>query len=126
MCGPLVERSGRRYTTREETLVSDDAPRTRLAPFVIYLIAFNIGWIVWVYGFYPKVRALDDRSFSYALVNVTVRALLWLLPVLVYIRYVDGVDPLEYLKLKRHWKRGIVVGLAFTVVNFIGSWVRFG
>jgi CAAX amino terminal protease family. len=101
-------------------------PKKRLFPFIVYLIAFNATWIVWVYEFYPRMQAIGDRTLVYALLNLTFRSLVWVLPVFLYIRYIDGADPFEYLKLKQHWKRGVIVGLVLTGVNLLGSLARLG
>ena len=52
--------------------------------------------------------------------------MIWVAPVLLYLRYVDGVRPLDYLKLTHHVRRGLVVAAALTVVNVLGSMLRFG
>ena len=106
--------------------MNPDLPERRLFPFIVYLITFNVTWIVWVYEFYPLMIRIGDRTLAYALLNLTVRSLVWVLPVFLYIRYIDGANPVEYLKLKRHWKRGVIVGLLLTVVNLGGSLARLG
>ena len=47
-------------------------------------------------------------------------------PVFIYLRRIDGEDPFEYLKLKGDWRRGLLVGLLLTAVNFLASLARFG
>jgi membrane protease YdiL (CAAX protease family) len=37
--------------------------------------------------------------------------------VFVYLKYVERVNPMEYLKLRQHWHRGILVALVFSVLN---------
>lgn len=93
--------------------------RTRKIPFVVYLILFHATWTAWVYLGYPRLRTLGEKTLLYALVNVSIRLLLWVLPVFAYLRFVDGVDPLEYLKLRQHWLRGLVIALAFTALNLL-------
>jgi membrane protease YdiL (CAAX protease family) len=36
------------------------------------------------------------------------------------------VDALEYLKLKSNWRRGLLIALGFSIVNFLLSLARFG
>jgi hypothetical protein len=72
------------------------------------------------------VRALGERTLTYALVNIGVRLLVWVLPVLLYLHFVDHVEPIEYLRLKQRWKRGLQIGLGFTCVNFLLLLIRFG
>ena len=97
-------------------------------PFVCYLSCFYLAWtFVWVYGVYPwATERIGETTLAYALVNIAFRLLIWVLPVLSYLRYIDHVNVLEYLQLKRHWRRGVVVGLAISVVNVLGTTVRIG
>ncbi len=98
----------------------------RFAPFIVYLIVFHAAWVGWVYLLYPRVQALGEATLLYALVNIGIRLLVWVLPVCLYLRYIDRAELSEYLKLKRYWQRGVLIGLALTVVNFLGSLTRFG
>ncbi len=72
------------------------------------------------------METLGDTTFVYAMLNIALRLLLWVLPVFLYLHYIDRVNPFEYLKLKQYWKRGILVGLALSLVNFLGMLLRFG
>jgi len=94
--------------------------------FVAYLIIFTASWTTWVLIGYPRLRSLGEQSLLYALINITVRALLWVLPVFLYLRYVDCVQPCVYLKLRHHWLRGILVGLGFSALIFLLSLVQHG
>ena len=87
--------------------------------FVTYLILFHATWTIWVLVGYPRVRALGDGTLSYALINLAVRGLIMVLPVFVYLRYVDGVKPIVYLKLTQHWRRGLLVALVFSILNLL-------
>jgi len=80
----------------------------------------------YVFGIYPWMKSLGDRTLLYALVNLSLRLLVWVLPVLLYLRHIDHQDPIEYLKLKQNWRRGVVIGLALSLINFLGSMARFG
>jgi len=81
---------------------------------------------VYVFGIYPRMRSLGENTFRYALINVSIRLMVWVLPVFIYLRYVDAVNPVEYLKLKHNWRRGVIVGLALSLLNLFGSMIRFG
>jgi uncharacterized protein len=100
--------------------------KKRFGPFVVYVILFFCVWTAWVYLIYPRVAALGSETFTYAVVNITFRLLVWVLPVFVYLRFVDGASPVEYLKLKEHWKRGLLVGFAVALLDFLGTWARLG
>ncbi len=94
--------------------------------FYIYLIAFHAAWVGYVVRIYPWMQSLGSRSLLYALTNLAIRILVWILPVFVFLRYIDHVDPMEYLKLKQDWKRGLLIGVVLSIANFLGSMLRFG
>jgi CAAX protease family protein len=106
---------------------NNDVHQKSLAPFLAYVVAFHLVWIAWPYVLYPKLTAaLGDRTLAYAVIQLSIRALFWIAPVYLHLRYVDGVEPLGYLKLNRHVGRGVVVAAALTAANLVGSVVRFG
>ena len=49
-----------------------------------------------------------------------------MLPVFSYLRYIDRLDPIECLKLKENWTRGLIIGVVLSLINFFGSMIRFG
>jgi uncharacterized protein len=95
-------------------------------PFLIYLIVFHAAWTMWVLVGYPRLRTLGADTLLYAFVNLSIRALVWVLPVFIYLRYVDGVKPSRYLRLTEHWRRGLLVALAFSSVNLLASLAQYG
>jgi len=109
------------------TISNPDERRSRLAPFLAYVAAFHLLWIVWPYVLYPRLTAaLGEKTLAYALLQLSMRILLWVVPVLLYLRYVDRVEPLGYLKLTRHVGRGLVVAIVLTALNLLGTIARFG
>ena len=88
-------------------------------PFVIYLIIFHAAWTTWVLIGYPRLQEFGEQTLAYALINLTIRGLVWVLPVFVYLRWVERVRPSTYLKLRKHWLRGLLVGLGFSGLNFL-------
>jgi membrane protease YdiL (CAAX protease family) len=89
-----------------------------LAYFVLYLLLFNTAWTMWVLLGYPHLRNLGEQTLAYALINIGIRLVIWILPVFAYLRYVDRVNPIAYLKLRQHWRRGVLVALIFSLLNF--------
>jgi membrane protease YdiL (CAAX protease family) len=69
---------------------------------------------------------LGDKTLAYAVVNICLRLVIWVLPVFLYLKYVDQIDPTEYLKLRRQWRKGIWIGLFLSGINGIISILRFG
>jgi CAAX protease family protein len=100
--------------------------RSGFAPFLAYVITFHLVWAAWPYLLYPTLVTIGEATLAYAVLNLTIRLLVWVVPVLAYLRYFDRVDPLEYLKLKHHVRRGLAVALVITAVNFGGSLWRYG
>jgi membrane protease YdiL (CAAX protease family) len=102
-------------------------PGPQFLPFVVYLITFHTFWM-WgfVFWIYPWMKSLGETTLRYALVNVSIRLLVWVLPVFLYLRYIDRLDPIDYLKLKENWTRGLTIGIVLSLINFFGSMIRFG
>ena len=102
--------------------------RAGAVPFIAYLCFFYLAWtFVWVHGVYPWAnKAIGAATWAYALINFAFRLSIWVLPVFLYLRYIDRVDVVEYLQLKQHWRRGVIVGLTLSVVNFLGTVARLG
>lgn len=98
----------------------------RVDPFLVYVALFHLAWIAWPFLVYPRLRGLGEATLGYALVNISLRLVVWVVPVVLYLRYVDHVDPVRYLRLSPHVGRGVAVALAVTVLNIAGSVARFG
>jgi membrane protease YdiL (CAAX protease family) len=94
--------------------------------FIMYVAGFHLLWIAWPFVLYPRLQVVGDATLTYAVLSLTVRLLFWVAPVIAYLRYVDGVNPLQYLKLTGHVRRGIVVAIVLTAVNVAGTFLRFG
>jgi len=99
---------------------------SRWPTFITYVLAFHLAWACWPYFLYPRVVAIGETTLAYALVNIGIRLLVWVLPVWLYLRLVDGVDPVNYLKLRHRVRRGVVIALVLTTLNLAGSILRFG
>lgn len=101
--------------------------RPGLTPFLAYVAAFHLVWIAWPWLLYPKLTAaLGEATLAYAVVQLSGRVTVWVVPVWLYLRYVDRVDPIEYLKLRRHVRRGLLYALVLTMINVVGMIARFG
>lgn len=100
--------------------------RPTLVPFLAYVVAFHLAWAAWPYLIYPRLAGIGDRTLTYAMLNIGLRLVVWVVPVLLYLRYVDGVRPLDYLKLTHHVRRGVVIAIVLTALNVLGSMLRFG
>ena len=94
--------------------------------FIFYLILFYAAWVGWVYFVYPHLRALGESRLLYAVFNTAIRLVLWVLPVFCYLKYIDGVRPTAYLKLRQHVLRGVLIAVVFTAVNLMLSLAQIG
>jgi membrane protease YdiL (CAAX protease family) len=126
---PVVLRSAGRWppaplSTQQTSSIGDRRPS--LAPFLAYVVIFHLAWAAWPFFVYPRLIAIGNGTLTYALVNLAIRLLVWVAPVFLYLRYVDRVDVLRYLKLRQRVRRGIVVAGALTALNFFGMLLRFG
>lgn len=51
--------------------------------FLLYLIVFHAAWTIWLLVGYPRLRTLGEDTLLYALINLAIRALVWVLPVFI-------------------------------------------
>jgi membrane protease YdiL (CAAX protease family) len=102
------------------------ANRPRFAPFSVYVVVLHVAWAAWPFFLYPRLAAIGEGTLAYALANLGIRFLVWVLPVFGYLRYVDRVDPFEYLKLTENVRRGLIVAVALIGANVGGTYLRFG
>ena len=83
------------------------ATRPGITPFLVYVALFHLAWAAWPWLLYPTLTAaLGEDTLAYAVVQLSIRCTAWIAPVWLYLRYVDRVDPIEYLRLKRRVGRG--------------------
>jgi membrane protease YdiL (CAAX protease family) len=108
------------------TPVATVRDRTSFAPFLVYVAAFHLLWIAWPVFLYPRVITFGSTTLTYAVINLSFRFLYWIAPVLLYLRYVDGVNPFEYLRMTPPVRRGLILALVLTAINVIGTFARFG
>ena len=98
----------------------------RTDPFLVYVALFHLAWAAWPFFVYPRLTAMGEATFAYAVVHISLRLLVWVAPVVVYLRRLDRVDPIRYLMLSRDVGRGVTAALIVTILNFAGSVLRFG
>ena len=116
----------RQDTAQELVIGRAGSARPRLAPLLAYICAFHLAWIAWPFVVYPRLMALGERTFAYAIANLSLRLLVWVVPVLLYLRFVVGVEPVDYLKLGPLGRRAVAVAAALTAIDLLGSVARFG
>jgi len=92
--------------------------------FIIYVVTFHVMWAACPFLIFPRLQATGERTLLYAVANLTIRLIVWVAPVLLLLRGIDGVEPLEYLKLRPNIVRGVVIGLVLTALNLLGTCAR--
>lgn len=100
--------------------------RSSPLPFLVYLLLFHAAWSIWVLVGFPRLQTINNQTFVYAAINISIRLLIWVLPVFLYLRYVERVNPIRYLKLTQHWRRGLLFAAAFSSLNLLASLVQHG
>src|SRR5262245_55756019 len=108
-------------------VLNNPVRRPGMTPFLTYVAAFHLVWIAWPWLLYPQLTAaLGEKTIAYAVVQLSIRVAVWVVPVWLYLRYVDRVEPVEYLKLRRRVGRGLLYAVGLTAVNLVGMIARFG
>lgn len=120
----LTSKSGKSCQNSSSAL-ADSKPR--FSTFIIYVLAFHAFWMgAYVFEIYPWMRTLGEATLRYALVNLSIRLVVWVLPVFLYLVYIDRINPIIYLRLKQNWKRGVFLGIVLSALNLFGTMIRFG
>jgi membrane protease YdiL (CAAX protease family) len=84
----------------------------------IYISVFFLVWMVWIliYNFFVKSISAESLRLS---IGSLFRFLIWVLPVFIYLKYVDNTDPFQYLKLKSNLKKGLFWSAGVTICVII-------
>lgn len=93
---------------------------------IVLVIGFFVVWTSYVALIYPQVVTLGADTLLYTLLHNALKILIWIVPVFLYLRFVDNVNPFDYLKLRQKWKTGLLVALIVSVLNFAIFVMQFG
>ncbi|MGA9762001.1 MAG: type II CAAX endopeptidase family protein [Gaiellaceae bacterium] len=96
-------------TAAEVAATTEDARRrpAPLGPLALYLLAFYAVWSIYFVVLTPHF----GRGPAYTALENVAKLAIWTLPVIVLVRVAEGERALDYLKLRRSWRRGLVYGL---------------
>jgi membrane protease YdiL (CAAX protease family) len=95
----------------------------------LYITTFFVVWTVRAFG----LAGYDQAPWPFAVHRVyldAIRFLLWVLPVLLYLRFVDQVDVLNYLRLNTPIdSRGLSLGITLAALYLtfsilLGAWLK--
>jgi CAAX protease family protein len=97
------------------------ASRYKLSLLCLFLVGFYAAWTVWAFLLvqYPGL----NRS---GVLRAAVRICVWIIPVLLFVRSVEGPPVLERLGLRSGVGRGVAIGLLGFVVIFLFAAARRG
>lgn len=76
-----------------------------------YILLLLLGVTYWYGGLYPALKAANINIALKEGLYVTGKLLLMVIPVLLYLKYIDLKKPFEYLKLTNDISKGIKWGL---------------
>lgn len=88
----------------------------------LYFAAFYIVWIIRVIYIGPHfIERFINNPLVYAILNEGMRITVWIIPVILFLRYIDFKKPVSFLKLDKDVARKILIGVLISVVFLI--WV---
>lgn len=95
-------------------VLDKQAVRPGMPVVLVYVAAFHLVWLAWPWVLCRRLTAvLGEDTVAYAVIQLSTRVSVWVVPVWLYLRYVDRVDPVEHLKLRGRVGRGLpVIALA--------------
>lgn len=90
----------------------------------MYVILFIAGVTLWYFFLNPFIKSnFENDKVLFEILWVFGKTLIWIIPVFIYLKYIDSVNSLEYLKLKCNLKKGVkwglLFGIAFIVIKLI-------
>jgi membrane protease YdiL (CAAX protease family) len=91
---------------------------------IVYLLAFYAIWGVRATVFFPIDQGIPSEELR-QLYAQTLRILIWVVPVFWYLRSVDRVDPLWYLKLSTPVRRGQLVPAMALAAGYLALGLLF-
>jgi membrane protease YdiL (CAAX protease family) len=87
---------------------TETSRRRSAKSLIVYLLVFYIVWGVRATVFFPIDQGIQSEELRQLYAH-TLRILIWAVPVFWYLRSVERVDPLRYLKLSTPVRRGQLV-----------------
>jgi membrane protease YdiL (CAAX protease family) len=89
-------------------------PKTKnILFFVLYVVIFLTFDTMWYGWIEPNIRVIKNNEILFELLWILGKTLLWIVPVFLYLKYIDSAQPFSYLKLKNNQFRGVCWGLIF-------------
>jgi len=92
---------------------------------VAYFVTFFLAWMIRVVYIGPYfIEKFNNNIYIFTFLTESIRVLLFIGPILLYLRYIDGVNPISFLKLNvqmiKNIKIGILIGFLAILFAVIG------
>jgi uncharacterized protein len=92
--------------------------QSKNSQWIIFLVAFYVVWALRATVFYSIDASIQSDMYRHAY-SGALKFIIWLVPTYLFLKYVDQVKPLEYLKLTTPIQSP-VLGFTLVVLWFIG------
>lgn len=94
-----------------------------LKNLVIYIVIFFIIWAIYEIGIAPYI----ENNYSENILvfsKLIIKLFVWIIPVFLYLKFYDKVNPLSYLKLKDNIKQGLIGAIILSLFFITYSGIR--
>ncbi|PRX16938.1 hypothetical protein BX659_1583 [Orenia metallireducens] len=87
----------------------------------IYILLFFSIWAIYEIGIAPYIENNYSENIL-AFFKFFIKLFIWIVPVFLYLKFHDKIDPLSYLKLKYNIKQGLIgaLGLSLIFITYNG------
>jgi uncharacterized protein len=86
---------------------------------LIYIIFVCAASTLGDFFVWPHIDPLVSKYPVLMFANLAWKLCFWFAPTFLYLRYIENVDPITYLKLNTNVGRGIFLGLAISLLAFV-------
>jgi len=88
---------------------------------VIHILLFFSIWATYEIGIAPYIENNYSQNI-FVVSRLFIKLLVWIVPVFLYLKFYDKIDPLSYLKLKNNIKQGLIgaLGLSLFFISYSG------
>lgn len=83
-------------------------------PIIWFIFLFNIFWICGQILFVEYIHILGDPAS--VLLNAGIKIIVYVFSALLYIKFVLNREPLQYLKLNQHIRKGLFYGIGLSLL----------
>jgi uncharacterized protein len=84
----------------------------------VYLLFFNLIWFLYELSFGQLFRS------DFPILSAVTKVIVWICPVLGYLRFVNGLNPFVYLKINRNGLRSIRLLIIVCITMGVCFWIK--